>query len=466
MLRWLSLGLATACCLVLFRIGVLAPKHVTINANEGWNAYHATDAIAGQPLYPDPPDLISTNYPPLSFYIVGGVGTVIGDMMLAGRVVSLISFVIWAIALALVARRLDCSWAESTCAACLFAATLLAFSDFYVGVNDPQMLGLAVAAGGPLVLLREPRTRGSLWATALLFAVSMFIKHNLVAIPLACVLWLLIYDRPAGWRLMAYGALLGIAGVAICVGVFGRAFLAHLLMPRLFSIGGVMTMNGQWLPRLVLPLVVLAMLIRRFSSDRHVVFGVLLAAISTIVGMIAFGKAGMYWNATFDATWGLGLVAALALNRLASAAVMTRARLQAAIVVAFLAAPAIAVASSASIHWGSPRFWLDPRWSEVDSSEHEIVFLRAHPGRGLCENLALCYWAGKPAEVDFFNYSERIRNDPRADETLVRLVETRSFAVAQIDDLHDVGPRFADALKRNYRLDHQAGQWGSFFVPR
>jgi len=187
MLRWVALTLAVACSLVLFRIGVIAPRRVPLNYNEGWNAYHTAGVLAGQPLYPSPAGLVLTNYPPLSFYFVAAAGALVGDVMLAGRLVSLLSFLVWTISLSAGARLLGCNRSESAFAAVLFAVNVLVFTDFYVGVNDPQILGHAIASLAVLLVLREPRTRGSLFASALLLAVSVFTKHNLVAVPMACV---------------------------------------------------------------------------------------------------------------------------------------------------------------------------------------------------------------------------------------------------------------------------------------
>ena len=467
MLRWLSLGLAAACCLVLFRLGATAPRHITLNANEGWNAYHAADVIAGRPLYPSPPGLVVTNYPPLSFYLVGALGQAInGDVMLAGRVLSLLSFVIWTIALALAARRLGCTTDQAAFAAALFAVNMLVFADEYVGVNDPQLLAHGVAAFAPFILLREPRTHGALLVCALLFAAGIFVKHNLIAIPLGCIAWLLRFDRPAAWRLMGFGALLGIAGAGACVALFGPGVVAHLLAPRASSLGKAWTMTCQWLPLAAIPLALLAILIRRAPRDHALLFAASLAMVSILVGLASFAKAGVYWNVTFDAAWALSLTAALALNRLRSLGGMTGGRLRAALVIGYLAVPASAVAASASIHWGSPRFWIDPRWAEAESSGREIDFIAARPGPALCENLALCFWAGKPAEVDFFNVGERIGGDPRSADALVRLLDARRFGVAQIDDpRHDLGPDVDAALARNYAVDHK-GRWGSLLVPR
>ncbi len=60
---------------------------VPLDPNEGWNAAHALRAMAGQPLYPPPGALLVNNYPPLSFYVVGALGRISGDTIMAGRLV-------------------------------------------------------------------------------------------------------------------------------------------------------------------------------------------------------------------------------------------------------------------------------------------------------------------------------------------------------------------------------------------
>jgi uncharacterized membrane protein len=54
------------------------------------------------PLYPSHDKLITNNYPPLSFYIVGALGWLIGDMVLAGRLLSLGAVAVTAVAVALI----------------------------------------------------------------------------------------------------------------------------------------------------------------------------------------------------------------------------------------------------------------------------------------------------------------------------------------------------------------------------
>ena len=39
-------------------------------------------------------------------------------------------------------------------------------------------------------------------------------------------------------------------------------------------------------------------------------------------------------------------------------------------------------------------------------SPRDIAFLKSRPGPALCDQLSLCLWAGKGAEVDVFNVGE------------------------------------------------------------
>jgi hypothetical protein len=74
-------------------------RFIPLDPNEGWNAYFGDAAIHGGVLYPPADALITNNYPPLSFYIVGGIGYLTGNTIFAGRAIALVSllFVAWSI---------------------------------------------------------------------------------------------------------------------------------------------------------------------------------------------------------------------------------------------------------------------------------------------------------------------------------------------------------------------------------
>jgi hypothetical protein len=68
------------------------------NYNEGWNAYRQWMTVQGQPLYGARNALWTTNYPFLSFHIIGLLGRTKANMVLTGRIVSFASrrgFLFW-----------------------------------------------------------------------------------------------------------------------------------------------------------------------------------------------------------------------------------------------------------------------------------------------------------------------------------------------------------------------------------
>ena len=132
-----------ACCVPAFtRVLLTVPLRLSLNYNEGWNAYHAAAIMRGGALYPDS-GFFFNNYPPLSFYVVAGWTRLVGDPIVAGRCLSLAAFVVWTLLLERAALMLKCRRSEAWFGAILFAVLSMLFSD-YVGINDPQFLGNAV----------------------------------------------------------------------------------------------------------------------------------------------------------------------------------------------------------------------------------------------------------------------------------------------------------------------------------
>jgi len=135
--------------------------NIEIENNEGWNAYFADAAMGKMPLYPSADQLITNNYPPLSFYIVGLVGRLVGDPVLGGRLLSPIAVVAIAVAIALSVRRLGGSSLAARISAAFYVATISRFYVSYAGMDEPQLLGEAVMAFGFLgFLIARSNDRG------------------------------------------------------------------------------------------------------------------------------------------------------------------------------------------------------------------------------------------------------------------------------------------------------------------
>lgn len=446
------------------RAAAIVPLHVPLDPNEGWNAYHAMAAMAGRDLYPSPEGFLVNNYPPLSFYLVGALGALLGDHIVAGRAISLVSSLFVCLSVALIARRMNGSWRAADFAALFLAAVFLIASD-YVGMDDPQFLGHAFQLGALLVMLRERRNWGGLVAAAVLFVLGGFVKHNLFALPLAASIWLLLYDRRNGLRLATLVVALTILGFLLFRVAFGFDLLTQLNSPRLWSFALLTNNLPSWLPLMAVPAFAVAALVLWCPKDRFVVFVAVYAAVAAVSGIVLLGGAGVDVNAMFDTDIALALGLGVALGRLAERrSPVPHITGRALAVTSVVPLVFFAITNS---DWRDWTFWFHPMREETALAKQDIEFLRAHAGPAMCENLGLCYWAGKQAEVDVFNLDQQLRAGARDPGAFLRDIAARRFAVIEFDEtepypLPSVAQR---AIVRFYRVDHTDDD-GVFLVPR
>lgn len=414
----------------ILAIPVLAP----LDPNEGWNAAHALAAMAGRALYPPPQSLMVNNYPPLSFYIVGALTRLTGDAVIAGRILSLAAFLAACGGIALVLRQMECGARARLFAVLFFAAVLLITSD-YVGMDDPQLAGHAVQLAALLFLLR-----GQTLTAALIFAASLFIKHNLLALPLAAGAWLLCRDQSAALRFIVCGIAAAILGLVLCRLVYGAGLLTSLMSPRLLSLANLrFAILHLWWAALPLTAV---MALRGPWKD----FCRLYAGIALLVGLGFSAGDGVDANGFFD----LVIACALALGLMAER-VPVFAALCAAPLPLFLV-----------FNFSDNNFFFTRDFAA--QSGRDIAFLKSRPGPALCDQLSLCLWAGKEAEVDVFNMGEQIKTGARDAAPLAGMIASRRFAVLQLQDLDALGPQVRTAIAKHYRIDHNDDN-GNFLTP-
>jgi hypothetical protein len=150
--------------------------------NEGWNAYWAQVAWKGGPLYPAVDSPVSNNYPPVSFYIVGGLGRLLGDNIFAGRLLALVSLIVIALALFAWLRINSVSRAVAAFGAVLFLAAFAQYAPAYIAMNDPQLLAHAFVMTSVVLMWRYKFSRNALVTAAVLMIVAGLVKHLLIAL--------------------------------------------------------------------------------------------------------------------------------------------------------------------------------------------------------------------------------------------------------------------------------------------
>ena len=119
-----------------------------IDRNEAWNAFQADRLRAGLALYPDADALIANNYPPLSFILIAGLSKFGINPIFVGRVLSILATLAAALGIGAIVRLLNCGWSAAALGSFWYLATMSRFFDIYVGMNDPNLVGVAARQSG------------------------------------------------------------------------------------------------------------------------------------------------------------------------------------------------------------------------------------------------------------------------------------------------------------------------------
>lgn len=452
-----------------------------IDNTEGWNAFLQLRAAAGLPLYDTGSPYFFNNYPPLSFYLAAGLSRLVGDVNLAGRMLSLGAVVALALAVRSIVRsaggsRLDALFGAVTCV--LFFAGLV--TDF-VGKNNPQLLGQAFALWGLAAYLSAPAPAPApanarrVALAALLFSAGMLTKHNLVLLPLlvgADLLW----RGPNRARAAYFGTGLGLAGLAglLLWRLAGPAFFVQLLASRTWDVARAFLFTTEILGQFQAPMAVVGLGLLAMRRQRPA--GLVLAWLGAALGLGAFfsGGAGTDVNVFFDVYVALAVGAGL-LPRLCPGP-GGRA--------------AMALVINAGVLFQVP-FCLGRLGVELGGEiaahqamfAEEVAYLRGIDGVALCQSHLLCVRAGKPPFYDPINMLQAMTMGRLPADTLTGMLRRREIAVVQILDPprhpEDANPgaqemptrwkdfqdEVFDVLRQEYVLD-RISLSGRFYRPR
>lgn len=438
----LVLPITMTLCVILATVTALGPlsrlfSQISIDYGEGWNAYWVAAAMGFGPLYAKTHVLVANNYPPLSFYVTGLLGQFVGDYIVAGRIVALLSMVTVALLIARIVAKMGAPLRWALAAAIVFLVYNLIYFSQFVAVDNPQWLGQAIMLTGLLPLLddRQERLR---WQGVVLSAAVMvaggLVKHNQIALPIAVTIWLMLRDRRALAIWCGAGAVFVAMACLALMAAYGPAVFVEL-------VGFKRTMDlenfRQGLGKIgcLAPLAGIAIVSAHWRrADKRWLLLALYAAFGLVLGNLQRLGAGVYVNAHFDALIGLVTVA-FAFLGMAAAGRLERApsKWSRSVLLLVLLIPLAIVAPNHVRRSISEMRHLPPReaaWSRV------IADVRATPGPVLCEVPAICYWAGKPFLLDFFAYGQKLRTGTNP-APLERLVEREEIPMLVLDQSYD-----------------------------
>jgi hypothetical protein len=417
----LSVPLLIALVALAYRSTLLMP----INYNEGWNAYHAAAAATGGRLYYPAAALVTNNYPPLSFLIVGAVANIMGDAVFAGRLVVWIGFLWTAWLINAILRELGNDRVASASGALLFTAYSVVHFTVYVGVYDPQWLAHAVMLFGLWLYFRKPDAPGSSVAAGVVMGLGLFIKHNILALPAVFVLWLFFYDRRASFRFAAAGLVTGALGLILCFAVYGPDFFTGLLAPRVYSLidgyrFGLMSLVPMEIPLLVF--VLGAIMLR----DRYTKLFLLWVCVGLPIGLFERMGEGVAVNSMFEVLIALSLGVGHLMGHTPIRGL--RPWVIGACSMALLGD--VAVNADRNVYLIRP--WIAEQRVKAAQANEQIGLLTEHPGPAICETPVLCYWAHKPFEVDPFNFMQGLHAGIKDDKALRERVASGYYGAIQV----------------------------------
>ena len=424
--------------------------NIEIETNEGWNAYFSDAALGRMPLYPSADKLITNNYPPLSFYIVGGLGRLVGDPILAGRLLSLAAVFVIGGTVTGAVRALGGDRAGAGVGGAVFVATISRFSSSYVGMNEPQLLAHALMSIGFAWFLRSnARNESCLWPI-LFMAFAGFVKHNIISMPLAALLWLGFHrPREALKCALVSGAAVA-AGFALCFALYGHDFFLNMLSSRQYSWARSWGAAGELKP-LSAALAAIALLGWFRWKDRNVRLCALLVSIAVGTFFLQRTGAGVDKNSIFDlliaASIGTGIAfshAGSAFNTQPGASAddipprPKRIPIAFVLQAAFLLVLALRLSYFQEFTSSYPfRMFFDPSFkTEIATRERamadSIAKVRAVPGAVMTTNY-VCYRAGKPFTIDKFNAEQRVLTGALPSDAITSLIESRRISVVHPD---------------------------------
>ncbi len=396
------------------------------NYNEGWNAYRQWMTVQGQPLYGARNALWTTNYPFLSFHIIGLLGRTKANMVLTGRIVSFASLLAVASCFGGMVRGATGSWRSAVYGGLLLMASLAAYDGSARVADDPEMLSAAFASFGLFAAWRA--TRGLPWLAlaGLAFSCSLFTKHDYIAFPLSVAVYLLFTHN---WRGLAVFGVTGVAAsaalLALSFHLDGQYFFAEFLAKRAYASGNLFSELWRYLLHFSVPLGIAAVALWWVRGIEARGFLLTLLLFTHLLAIGFAGGDGVAANVFYPALIADLLTCIMAICRLQRDG-------------SHFFKPALLVISCVTaiivpfqVHTDIASQRRLP--GSTAAARQAIALLQTLKGPAICEDILLCYEAGKPLDYDPYYVRDQIVIGHEPEAGIVALLQAQHYAAIQAD---------------------------------
>ncbi|MCC7106981.1 MAG: hypothetical protein IT307_17755 [Chloroflexi bacterium] len=218
-------GLVLYAGLYLLRVATIAAYPFDLDQGEGYDVFSGLALLQGRPIYTTNESFpyYSSNYPPVYSLLVALTAMWTGPTLLAGRLVSIVAWLLVAIVVFEAANRRAGAFAGFVSAGLLLASTYAFHTTPLARVN--ALTGLFSLAG---LLALDGRWRGRLVAGGLLLLLAVYTKPTAVDAAAAGLVGVWLEDRRAALWLGAGLAAAGLGLMAVLQEWSGGAFVLNV----------------------------------------------------------------------------------------------------------------------------------------------------------------------------------------------------------------------------------------------
>jgi hypothetical protein len=430
-LVWITFAILFAFSLVtLYYPMVRAFYRFEINFNEGWNVYIAQTAMQHRALYPAKHGGIGVAYPFLSFYSVGYVSHFFGDYLLAGRLISLVAFLLSCVLVGLIVKRLTNGWGPAVFGGVFCLGLFCSRMPNYVGMDDPQMFAHPFFLFGLWLYLQAVPSTLRIAGITSLFILGGNIKHNLLPAPLSVFSDLFTTSLSKAIRFVVFGVFFLASSIAVNMLVGGPSFVSYMVLSRAYSFAKVRDTFFSFYSPQGLPLAISAFWSIWQYQNRQARVICFYFFSSLLIGAAFAGGAGVNVNTFFDNLFAMSIIMGACLDSLWKAPIPSlggggRWRFMVPVLL-YLTVVMTYVPRGVNM----PKLVSDlPLRQRL--FDQEVSFLVAQPGPAICENLLLCYDAGKPYVLSPFGLAMRAGLGKGSNNELMKQIAEKKYGAIQ-----------------------------------
>jgi hypothetical protein len=449
-----------------------ALERVPIDYNEGWNSYRQHWAASGLSLYDKPPNLFVTNYPPISFYLVGFL-SVHASSMAAGRGIAFFSLILTCVLAGAITRSMTGhNYSAVYTGLCLWCWVAV-YVPWRVGVNEPQFLATVFVLIGVYSYTKRTNGGANLVLVALFFSLGVFTKQTVIAFPMAIILHICFQRRLRDLMIIAVsGSTFSGIIIALVLSTGGIEFFSNLLCPRAFLLSEGIQNVFLYICVFAAPILLTIIQIKSLPRSSQRTLLSLVLALANIISMIFAMGDGVGQNIFTDALIILAIWCGIGFQRFVCSE-MNEVRARTACFALIPLLPAILL-----IPQRLTSDFVEVGKSNVVLTDYltDVAFLSSLNDPVICEDIQMCYDAGKRMFFDPYFVLDQIKLGHITEAQVQGLLEEKALTAVEIEipqndktitgtNRNRFSEGFIKTMRRNY-VPVRSGGGFAIFVPR